>query len=192
MVKLMKPVRGAEDWVTLGLQVLAEKGPSAVRVEPLARALKVTKGSFYWHFEDRRALERAMLARWEQLATDEVITLTDGVGGTPADRLRQLMKFTMTHPSAPAMEQSIRAWGSTDKAVSRVLARVDERRQAYVRGLLVEHGLSRAEATTRARFLYLALIGEYVWVSHGGAPTPAAAREELVDLVLRASRPSAR
>jgi AcrR family transcriptional regulator len=192
MVKLMKPVRTAEDWVILGLQVLAERGPSAIRVEPMAVALKVTKGSFYWHFEDRRALERAMLARWEQLATDEVITFTDAPGGTPADRLRRLLELTMTHSSAPFLEQAIRSWGATDKTVSRVLARVDERRQAYVRGLFVEHGLTPAAATSRARFLYLALIGEYVWVSHGGEPTSEKAREDLMELVLRPSRPSGR
>ena len=59
----MKLVRTADDWVTLGLEVLAAKGSAAIRVEPMARKLKVTKGSFYWHFEDRRALERAMIAR---------------------------------------------------------------------------------------------------------------------------------
>ena len=37
-------------------------------------ALGVTKGSFYWHFVDRAALLQAVLARWEQRATDSVIT----------------------------------------------------------------------------------------------------------------------
>ena len=184
MVDLVKPVRTAEDWVTLGLKVLAAKGSGAIRVEPMARALKVTKGSFYWHFEGRRALERAMVARWETFATEQIIMVTEGKGGTAAERMRLLMKLTMTHPSAPSLEHAMRTWGATDKTVSRVLARVDERRQAYVRGLLVEHGLSPAAATSRAHLLYLALIGEYVWVSHGCDPTSAEAREELLQLVL--------
>ena len=180
----MKPVRTAEDWVTLGLKVLAARGSGAIRVEPLARALKVTKGSFYWHFEDRRALERALVAQWERLATEQIIAVTEGGGGTAAQRVRLLIELTMTHPSAPSLEQAMRSWGATDKTVRRVLARVDERRQAYVRGLLVEHGLSLVAAVLRARLLYLALIGEYVWVSHGGAPTSAEAREELLQLLL--------
>ena len=180
----MKLVRTADDWVTLGLEVLAAKGSAAIRVEPMARKLKVTKGSFYWHFEDRRALERAMVARWETFATEQVIVMTEGKGGTAAQRMRLLLELTLTHPSAALLEQAMRSWGATDKTVRRVLARVDERRQAYVRELLVEHGLSRAAATSRARLLYLALVGEYVWVSHGGEPTSAAAREELLQLVL--------
>ncbi|HYP55470.1 MAG TPA: helix-turn-helix domain-containing protein, partial [Solirubrobacterales bacterium] len=40
-------------WVEEGLRALATGGPDAVRVEALARALGVTKGGFYWHFDGR-------------------------------------------------------------------------------------------------------------------------------------------
>ena len=184
MVELMKHVKTAEVWVNLGLEVLASKGAAAVRVERLARTLGVTKGSFYWHFEDRRALERAMAAQWEALATEQIIVATEGGGGSAAERVKRLIERTMAHPSAPAMEQAVRAWGASDKTVQRVLARVDERRQAYVRGLLMEHGLPRTVAVARARLLYLVLIGEFAWVGHGGAPTSAAMREELWRLMV--------
>jgi AcrR family transcriptional regulator len=46
---------------------------SAVRIEKLAQALGVTKGGFYWHFEDRPALLEEMLDAWERLVIDEVI-----------------------------------------------------------------------------------------------------------------------
>ena len=40
----------AEDWAQAALDLIAEQGVAAVAVEPLARRLGVTKGSFYWHF----------------------------------------------------------------------------------------------------------------------------------------------
>src|SRR3546814_8458026 len=46
----------AEDWAQAALDLIAEQGVSAVAVEPLARRLGVTKGSFYWHFPSREAL----------------------------------------------------------------------------------------------------------------------------------------
>ncbi|HEY9599332.1 MAG TPA: TetR/AcrR family transcriptional regulator [Cyanophyceae cyanobacterium] len=36
-----------QDWMTIGLQTLIESGIEAVRVEPLAKRLNVTRGSFY-------------------------------------------------------------------------------------------------------------------------------------------------
>jgi AcrR family transcriptional regulator len=34
-------------WIEEGLRALAAGGPDAVRIEPLARALGVTRGGFY-------------------------------------------------------------------------------------------------------------------------------------------------
>src|ERR671910_2473019 len=59
----------AEDWVEAARAVMAEGGIDAVAVEPLARRLGVTKGSFYWHFKDRRALLETTLERWEEEST---------------------------------------------------------------------------------------------------------------------------
>jgi AcrR family transcriptional regulator len=34
------------------MHALAAGGPDAVRIEPLAQALGVTRGGFYWHFDE--------------------------------------------------------------------------------------------------------------------------------------------
>src|SRR3954449_5662571 len=66
-VKQEKPARlDAEAWIAAAFDALAEGGVDAVRVEPLAKALGITKGSFYWHFADRRTLLDAMLNTWAQ------------------------------------------------------------------------------------------------------------------------------
>src|ERR1043165_7845340 len=62
-----KPARlDADAWVAAAFDALAQGGVDAVRVEPLAKALGITKGSFYWHFTDRRALLDAMLGSWAE------------------------------------------------------------------------------------------------------------------------------
>ena len=66
-----------------GLRALAAGRPDAVRVEPLAKALGVTRGGFYWHFADRRALLDEMLDTWERATIDEVIERVEGQGGDP-------------------------------------------------------------------------------------------------------------
>jgi AcrR family transcriptional regulator len=53
------------DWERAALEAIAAKGLGAVAVEPLARTLGVTKGSFYAHFSTRDDLIDAALASWE-------------------------------------------------------------------------------------------------------------------------------
>ncbi|MEA2418333.1 MAG: hypothetical protein QOE60_539, partial [Thermoleophilaceae bacterium] len=60
-------------WIEAGLRALAAGGPDRVRIEPLAGALGVTRGGFYWHFANRQALLEEMLDTWERIGVDEVI-----------------------------------------------------------------------------------------------------------------------
>src|SRR3954451_4287029 len=77
-------------WIDAGLRALAAGGPEAVRIEPLAQTLGVTKGGFYWHFDDRRALLEEMLDTWERAGVDEVIERVESGGGDARAKLRRL------------------------------------------------------------------------------------------------------
>ena len=79
----------ADDWAQAALDLVAEQGVSAVAVEPLARRLGVTKGSFYWHFPSRDALLQAALERWEANEQESVFGSLEAVPD-PAERLRAL------------------------------------------------------------------------------------------------------
>src|SRR5438105_3790802 len=78
----------AASWIAAGFDALADGGTDAVRVEPLAKALAITKGSFYWHFADRRALLDAMLTTW---AEGRIAAIHEQAArGEPAATLRAL------------------------------------------------------------------------------------------------------
>ena len=63
-------------WVAGATEVLAEEGIAGLRVEVLAKRLKVTKGSFYWHFTDRRDLLLAVLSHWKEGRIRDIIKQT--------------------------------------------------------------------------------------------------------------------
>jgi AcrR family transcriptional regulator len=149
---------GKGAWLDAALVALAEGGVEAVKVEPLARALGVTKGSFYWHFTDRRALLDAVLEAWEQRATIDVMRAVSAPALTPSARLHALI--AMTFGRASARERAMRAWAMHDDAARSVLVRVDTQRLEFVVDLFVAHGLSRKAARARARMLYASLLGE--------------------------------
>jgi AcrR family transcriptional regulator len=60
------------DWLIQGIETLRNSGIDAVRVEPMARLLGVTKGSFYWHFKDRGEFLDGLLEYWETEMTDKI------------------------------------------------------------------------------------------------------------------------
>lgn len=153
----------ADDWTVAALDALARGGLAAVAVEPLAKSLGTTKGSFYWHFADRNALIDAALERWEQRDTDRVIAAT-GQAPDVASRLRELLRLVFTAvlddsgASAGSVELALQA-SATHPPVARVLARVTERRLGYLNSLFGELGLSKDQARDRSLLAYAAFLG---------------------------------
>ncbi|HEX2266306.1 MAG TPA: TetR/AcrR family transcriptional regulator [Solirubrobacterales bacterium] len=120
-------------WIEEGLRALARGGPDAVRIEPLAQALGVTKGGFYWHFQNRRALLEEMLDSWERESVEEVIQRVEAGGGDARSKLRRLFALAASKNELLLIDLAVRDWARRDKAVAARLRRVDNRRMDYLR-----------------------------------------------------------
>jgi AcrR family transcriptional regulator len=169
-------------WIEEGLRALAAGGPDAVRIEKLAQALGVTKGGFYWHFEDRPALLEEMLDAWERLVIDEVIERVEGEGGDARDKLRRLFGLaTSSGGDLLKVELAIRDWARRDKAVARRLRRVDNRRMEYMRSLFGGFCPDEDEVEARCMIVFSLFVGSpFVAADHG-----ARRRGDVIKLVLR-------
>jgi AcrR family transcriptional regulator len=186
------PRLAAKDWVFAAEHTLAQQGIDAVRVETLARDLGVSKGSFYWHFKDRDALLTAIQEDWEARATSEIIAQVEAAAQQPAERLRLLIErvFGATTAEQELLETALRAWGTLDRKMGVRVQRIDKRRLDYVSKLLTEAGLDKSEAARRARFLYAALVGEFLMRSHGTPALTPDALQSLHALLLHAPAPT--
>src|ERR1019366_8872520 len=102
-------------WIEEGLRALAAGGPDAGRIEPVAKALGVSRGGFYWHFEDRGALLGEMLDTWERTATDEVVESVERKGGDARAKLRRAGALTFSDELLP-IDLAVRAWSRHDPA----------------------------------------------------------------------------
>lgn len=121
-------------WIEEGLRALGGGGPDAVRIEPLARRLGVSKGGFYWHFDDRQALLEEMLNAWEHTWVDEVIEVLEAEDGDARSKLRHLFAMAATSGGdLLKIELAIRNWARRDKGVAKRLRQVDNRRMDYLR-----------------------------------------------------------
>ena len=172
---------GQKEWVEQALRTLADQGVEGVRVERLAEALSVTKGSFYWHFKDRNALLAAVLDAWKTRATHDIIALVELRGGDAAARLRTL--GTRVFSADGRLDRQIRAWAAHDPLASAAMAEIDQRRMNYLEALLLAYGFSRDDANARALFIYRALIGQF---QMGPTAQPSLGQlERMFDMLLR-------
>ena len=146
-------------WLTAGLDALRKGGIGAVRVERLAGAVGVTKGSFYHHFRDRGALLDALLEFWSREMTDAEFERIENLRGGLAARLLALAQDVL-EKGMGRYDPAIRAWARTDRKVAAAVAQVDRRRVRALTEFFEQGGFAAAEARTRARLFYTFLLGE--------------------------------
>jgi AcrR family transcriptional regulator len=170
-------------WVQEGLRALADGGPDAVRIEPLARALGVTRGGFYWHFEDRRALLEEILDTWERFAVDRVIERveSDGDEEDARSKLRRLFAIGAGSGDVLRTELAIRDWARREPAVAERVRRIDNRRMDYMRSLFGAFCPDADEVEARCLLAFSVWIGDNLIVADHGARS----REDVVELALR-------
>ncbi|MGA7296092.1 MAG: TetR/AcrR family transcriptional regulator [Rhodanobacteraceae bacterium] len=147
----------ADDWVSAALERIAEDGLGKLAIEPLAKDLGVTKGSFYWHFRSRNALVDAVLERWRQLGERDLLADLGAIAD-PRQRLRQVFQ------RVAAEVQSHRVHAALLKAleIPRVRDAVENAAQQHL-ALLAEAyrqiGQSPGMAMNSARLAYAAYLG---------------------------------
>jgi AcrR family transcriptional regulator len=171
-------------WIEAALEALAEGGPDAVRIEPLAKSLGVTRGGFYGHFEDREALLEAILDTWERAATDEVLKQVEHRGGDPRTKLRRAGALTFSEHLLP-VELAIRDWSRRDPPVAQRLQRVDNRRMEYLRSLFGAICPDKDAIEARSILAFSLAIGHHFIAADHGTHNRAQALELAVGELLR-------
>jgi AcrR family transcriptional regulator len=155
-----------DDWIEAATTRLVNMSIDAVRVEPLAAEIGVSRGSFYWHFKSRKELLEAILATWRENQTRRIVERIrqDRRLGV-RDQLTQLRTIrarSRRADEAAALELAIRAWARRDKLAKRAVEQVDQERTEFTVSLMLEGGATQADAEYLAMLGYAYTIGESV------------------------------
>lgn len=147
-----------QDWINAGFRALVAEGVGGLRAEAIARKLKTTKGSFYWHFKGVTDYQVAMLTYWEVAATDDIIAelvqLPPGI--VRLERaLERALEVSDVHGGLAA-EPAIREWARFYAPARSAVARVDEKRIDALAGILQQID---SPARVSADLLYMAYLG---------------------------------
>lgn len=157
----------ANAWIAAALDALADGGVDAVRVEPLAKRLGVTKGSFYWHFPTREALLKAALERWEREDEEDIFGPLAPIAD-PRARLRELFdRIAHELPSHVIFAALLKALDHP--LVLPVIERVSQRRLDFLTVAYRQAGLDKVAAGLRARLAYTAYAG-FLQLARAGLP----------------------
>jgi AcrR family transcriptional regulator len=153
-----------DDWVEAATHRLVKRSIDAVRVEPLAADLNVSRGSFYWHFKSRGELLTAILTNWQERQTRRIVDrIRQDRLLSPVEqltRLRHLPPRTKSTKEAAALELAIRAWARRDSLARRVVDAVDAERIEFTKSLILDAGAAEQEAGYWSYIGYAYTLGE--------------------------------
>jgi AcrR family transcriptional regulator len=147
-----------DDWITAALAAIADGGLAAVSVEPLAARLGTTKGSFYWHFENRDALLDAAIGQWEKETTTDVVAEIIAADDAPASQFRRLVADVIERAERDRVGPALLA-SAGHPAVAPALQRVTATRLDLIGTVFRRLGFSPAQAHRRALLAYSAYLG---------------------------------
>jgi len=170
-----------DDWIRAGLEALAQEGFTALKADQIARKLAVSRGSFYWHFADVAAFERAVMQRWREVAAEAIIRDLESLKSASA-RLPRLLHLAFAADTA--LEIAMRAWAASDRRARAVVRAVDKRRLAYLARMLREAGIAADQIEPRAQILYWTYLGFVL----SAKPVTGAARDRLIEQLTRLGR----
>ncbi|MDO9242510.1 MAG: TetR/AcrR family transcriptional regulator [Rhodocyclaceae bacterium] len=148
-------------WIAAALDIVAQDGIDGLRVEGLAKRLGVTKGSFYWHFKDRRDLIDAVLDDWRAGRIRDIRKQTAAAPGNEEAALRHTIEVyaAAKNRKGISIEASIRLWARQDANGLAVVEEVDAERLECTRRLFLARNLPPAEAAARSALLYAYVFG---------------------------------
>jgi len=144
-----KPRLDRSDFLHRGLEVLVADGPGALTAARLARELKVSTGSFFWHFKTVDRFRDELKTFWR----DEVIvgTIRDAKEraddpGKVMEEIGKIVRRRGTHRYDAAM----RLWAETDCKAEEIVRSADQLRGDLIAGVLKDAGASTEGARDRA------------------------------------------
>ncbi|MGI3171157.1 TetR/AcrR family transcriptional regulator [Pseudooceanicola sp. C21-150M6] len=179
-------------WLNAAKSALIDTGVDAVKIQPLAARLTISRTSFYWFFKDRDALLDALLDDWEAQNSGTFHAACDAYAETVTEALLTLIGiFLDGAPFDPRLEFAIRGWAHQSPDVAQRVIAADEARLSAIRSVFRRFGYSGDSADVRARTVYLTQMGYISLQVSEDLETRMTRIEEYVE-IFTGHRPDAR
>lgn len=150
----------AELWLQAAREALLEGGVEAVKILSLAKAVNLSRASFYWFFEDREQLLDALLAQWREKNTGNLVRRAEAYADTLAEAILNVCDCWFDKALFDSrFEFAVRSWALQSPKVLAEVQAADTVRIAALTALFERFGRSPTASAVRARAIYLVQIG---------------------------------
>lgn len=151
-----------ESWIAAALKVLERRGIAAVKIDLLAKRLRVTRGSFYFHFAGLKDLHQAMIGEWRARNCQPFLALVGHENPNGRDFFDVIVRVWMDEdPFSPLLDLAIRDWSRLTAKLAVEVAEMDDLRIGLLTRSFRMMGYDEDESLVRARVTYLQQIGYY-------------------------------
>lgn len=176
-------------WIEEAFEILAQEGVAGLRVEVLAKRLKVTKGSFYWHFKDRQDLLDGVLAAWRDGRIRDIAKQTRAKPGEELQQIYHVIDVYSASRNRKGMliELAVREWAKRDTVVAAVVEEVDAKRLEFARNLFLACGVPMREASSRCMLLYAYVFGISLMICDQFSQDVETLKADIADLIARST-----
>lgn len=175
------------DWLDAGLDLLAQTGPGGLRIDGVCKAMKVTKGSFYWHFQDRQDFLSGLFQHWRDRETTSLIQYVETTYATPRERVWHVVDLVTLGTYDVATEVTMRQWGQSDPKIREGLREVDAERLGFFTRQFTAAGFAPEAASLRAISVYSLTLSCGYMLTGEDKPALEARLRASLDLLFQAA-----
>lgn len=153
--------RGSPDiWLEAAYESLLESGVDTVKIQPLAKKLGLSRTSFYWFFKDREELLSALLVRWRDKNTGNLVRRSEAYAETLAEAMLNVFDCWLDNELFNSkFEFAIRSWAIQSEDIQDEVHKADALRLEALKRMFMRFGSEEVAADVRARTTYLVQIG---------------------------------
>jgi AcrR family transcriptional regulator len=149
------------DWLSSALSIFVSEGIDAVRITRLAETLKVTRGSFYWHFSNRDDLIDTLVQYWKNKNTPAILDSIENPESLDDGILSFFEACVDENLFDSRLDLALREWARRSDDIHAEVEKADQHRIEGIQQLYESFGFPMPESLIRARVIYFAQIGFY-------------------------------
>ncbi|WP_105435084.1 TetR/AcrR family transcriptional regulator [Neorhizobium tomejilense] len=153
--------RGSQEgWLEAAYEALLESGVDSVKILPLAKKLGLSRTSFYWFFKDREELLSALILRWRDKNTGNLMKQSEAYAESLAEAMLNVFDCWLNKDLFDSQfEFAIRSWALQSPEIQVEVQQADLARIGALSRMFVRFGFDEEPADVRARTTYLVQIG---------------------------------